>query len=330
MSYSFPGMASVAPAVDSYQTAAARRTLRAVYLHSGWRCGSTYMWNKFRESGDTFCYYEPFHEDLARAATWRMRRKTSTGWAARHPAIDRPYMFEYRGHLGFRGVRGYRQSFALGRFFPQADGIAPEAAYLRGLAAVARENGRYPVFGFCRSLGRLGLLKRVLPGLHLVLRRDPVQQWLSCRSYRRATGESYFEACHFLLLALAPERSPAWQMARLLGIPRPPEDRPKRQIAWIQKTLYPWTEEFSYRAFMAVTLLAQVTAEDHADLVVDLDSLSRCPAYRVGIQDAIYGESGHAVSFDDCRMPVHGYEETGIDPKRIEYEVRHALNAFFL
>lgn len=44
-----------------------------------------------------------------------------------------------------------------------------------------------------RSLARVGAIKRVFGGHHVVLIRDPVQQWLSARSQRLKHGSPYFE-----------------------------------------------------------------------------------------------------------------------------------------
>src|SRR5262249_21846978 len=45
----------------------------AVFLHGGWRCGSTYIWSRFRDCAGTLCFYEPFHEILARCTARKVR-----------------------------------------------------------------------------------------------------------------------------------------------------------------------------------------------------------------------------------------------------------------
>ena len=37
-----------------------------VFIHSGWRCSSTYVWHRFRALPGVRAYYEPWHEQLAR------------------------------------------------------------------------------------------------------------------------------------------------------------------------------------------------------------------------------------------------------------------------
>jgi hypothetical protein len=59
------------------------------------------------------------------------------------------------------------------------------------------------------SLGRVGAIKRVFGGHHVVLIRDPVEQWLSARSQRLQHGNSYFELGYLMILALASRLSVA-------------------------------------------------------------------------------------------------------------------------
>jgi DNA-binding transcriptional LysR family regulator len=68
-----------------------------------------------------------------------------------------------------------------------------ERDYLGLLIAHAARQSNHAVLGFSRSLGRMRAIKRQFRGFHVVLMRDPLQQWLSCRSYRIRSGSSYFE-----------------------------------------------------------------------------------------------------------------------------------------
>jgi hypothetical protein len=54
------------------------------------------------------------------------------------------------------------------------------------------------VLACCRTLGRIGWLKRRFDGFHIMLIRDPVQQWMSFYSLRRRPRPTYFELCHYV------------------------------------------------------------------------------------------------------------------------------------
>jgi hypothetical protein len=66
------------------------------------------------------------------------------------------------------------------------------------------------VLACCRTLGRIDWLKRRFDGFHIVLIRDPVQQWMSFYSLRRRPRPTYFELCQYVMLS-------EWPAARRPG-----------------------------------------------------------------------------------------------------------------
>ena len=73
-------------------------TQRPVFIHSQFRTGSTWLWNKFRQDARNCCYYEPFHQDLVkleprRPYLWSHDQETTR--ALRHPDLDKNYLAEY-------------------------------------------------------------------------------------------------------------------------------------------------------------------------------------------------------------------------------------------
>ena len=303
----------------------------AVYIHAGWRCASTYVWSRFRALPGTTCFYEPFAERLAHLSAKRVARDTAQGWPSRHPPLERPYRDEYRPLLRplLRGVRGYRESFALARYFP-TDGALAEVAYLRRLRDHAQARGSVAVFGFSRSLQRAAALKAALGGYHIVLRRSAPQQWLSCRSYRDAAEVPYFELCHAALLAQAPVQSPAGRLAASLGLPR--LSRWTRDVRGRLRTLYrtlsPWSDVQSYQAFLGVYLLGQAAAAPAADAMIDVECLGTSESYRSALSARIAAATGLPVDFGDALTPRHETAAVGVDFAAVEADVRARLAAF--
>jgi hypothetical protein len=129
---------------------------------------------------------------------------------------------------------------------------------------------------------------------------------------------------HFLILALAPAGTPAHRFAGMLGLPRLPRGL-DRQYKLLYSTLYPWSEELSYRAFTAVSLLSHAAAEAAADLVLDVDRLARSPQYREAVGTRIQADVGLSVDFDDCRLPSRDSALVPVDFTAIERDVRQRL-----
>lgn len=297
-----------------------------VFLHAGWRSASTYVWSRFRRNPATTSFYEPFGEALARCSPKRIQRVTAQGWNSRHPPHLLPYSQEYRPLLRpiLKGVPGYRREFALARYFPTGDGVAPEVRYLSRLIRHAQRQGTHAVLGFSRSLARAAALKSALGGYHVLLRRNPVQQWQSCRSYRAEAPLSYFESCHLLILALAPAGSPAHRFAATLALPPLPRGLPQ-QLRALHCGVVPVSEELSFRAFTAVRLLSYAAAEPVADLVLDVDRLGRSQQYREAMHARIVTDVGLSIDFDDCSVPSHETADVGIDFAAVERDVRAQL-----
>lgn len=303
----------------------------AIFLHGGWRCASTYVWSRFRALPQTQCFFEPFDERLSRCTRERIRRDTAASWDSRHPSLGAPYREEYLPllRLRWKGVRGYREGFALARYFPSAKGVGPETKYLARLLRHARADGKQAVLGLCRSLARMAALKDAMGGYHILVRRRPLQQWLSFRSYRERLPLQYFELCHFLILAMAPAGSPAARFARHLGLPQLPRLalRQRSRLRALHAAIYPWSDELSYRAFIAVSLLSHSAAAAAADLTLDVDRLGSSPAYRQAVSSRIWADTGLGIDFGDCRVPEHDAAPVSVDFASIEEEVRAYLAA---
>ena len=278
-----------------------------VFVHSGWRCSSTYVWRRFRALPCVRAYYEPWHEQLARVTPETLCLETPDNSGLRHPGGAEPYLKEFEVVLDpAGGLRNFDASFALDRFWiePEASDLAQQT-YLEGLVTAARERDEAPVFACCRTLGRAGWLKRRFGGFHVMLVRDPVQQWLSFYSLRRRPRPTYFELCHYVLLS---------EMAGCAGVSRAILGHEfggggplVQRLAAVRAKLKRAPAQVSFQAFLAVWLRSYLKALPHADLVVDVDSLARDRAYAREVELGIEAGCGLRPDFADCRAPApHG------------------------
>ena len=296
-----------------------------VFLHCGWRSGSTYIWNKFRAQGDVLAFYEPFHERLARCTAASILHDTEQAWDSRHPRLNAPYFAEYLPLLRGKGVARYEDRFAVRRCFVQTQQPLDEAAYLASLLRLAESGGKQAVLGFARSLGRVGAIKRVFGGHHVVVIRDPVQQWLSARSQRLQHGSPYFELGHLMILALASPLSVAGRIARWLQIPYVRFGSFGHQYRLLRRRFEPLDDELSYRAFIAVYMLAYTKALRHADVVIDMDRLSGSRPYAAALSDELLRASGVDLDFGDCSMPAHHRNVARLNMHAIHREVSERM-----
>ena len=124
-----------------------------------------------------------------------------------------------------------------------------------------------------------------------------------------------------MILALAPRRSIAGSIAQWLKIPHLRFGSFRHQYRQLRRRFEPLDDELSYRAFIAVYLLSYAKAMRHADVVVDMDRLSRFPPYAAQLSQELLQLTGVALDFRDCSMPADRPVDAHIDIRAIQREV---------
>lgn len=284
----------------------------SIFLHSGFRSGSTWFWNRFREAAGTCAYYEPLHEGKAvmTAATIGADRPDSQIWKSGHPSLRFPYNVEYLELLRPEGgVRSYHERFAYdGYYAPEDDALR---RYVDALEEHARAAGRKAVFGFKRSLGRLASLRANHRGLHVVTLRDPWDQWCSLAN-QTARGNLYFSLRFCLIAAIGRYASAYGDFFDGLFLLEPAGASLYEKVAFVRPFLVAMPQQQMFRLFLRVVLLDYLLALPEADLLIDLDRLSAEVDYRAATVASLREAAGLAdLRFEDCALPSH---PVSVDP----------------
>src|SRR5271154_6526549 len=66
-----------------------------IFLHSAYRSGSTWFWNRFRVCASAYAYSEPLNVNLATLTPESIAGDRPDLWPSGHPADIRPYNAEY-------------------------------------------------------------------------------------------------------------------------------------------------------------------------------------------------------------------------------------------
>ncbi len=276
-----------------------------IFVHSAWRAGSTYFWNKFRSSPRYLAYYEPFHESLETLTASAIETATSTSWPCRHPVLDAPYYKEYSNLLeACGGVKNFQWTFPYLNYFLHNEPLPDQQAYLNALSHYAKTRRLRPVFGFCRSIGRMPWFSRYMPGVHIALTRDALGMWRSALDRKKAYDDLYFLARPLLILFVA--RRDPW-IARyfaalgLGSLPRISDSGVARRQAEqiVRRDL-----SLTTRAFAAVFALGTALSQRHADIVISMEALSTELGCRA-ISETLIGRYDIDLNWRDCRIPVY-------------------------
>ncbi|NUY01394.1 hypothetical protein [Paraburkholderia youngii] len=279
---------------------------QAVFLHTGWRSAGTWVWSRLRELQGAAGFYEPLSNVLAdlKLADVPASRPTLTSG---HPPLAAPYFDEYRPFLreDARGVAGYDRRFSIDRFTREPDATFPSLqAYLRALSAHTIEQGRVPVFKFCRTGGRLPWLKRAFAGaLHVGVLRNPASQFASGWLLRQQWSNAFFVAAPFRVLGLNqidPLVSEAIGVCgvRLPPLPPMPDDAYAVACEQFARTV---DSDNAYRAFIALWILCALRMGEGVDLLIDMERLGESRDYATSLSAAFDAQCGLAPDFTSAR-----------------------------
>ncbi len=276
------------------------RPAQAVFLHTAWRSGGTWLWSRCRESAHVRAFYEPLHEQLASLRRSDICALRPQSWHSNHSDTP-PYFEEYRNYLrpGGRGVDGYRQRFALTSFFLMPDEEDAELeAYVDGLIDSAVAAGRMPVLKFCRSLGRVGWFERHFPhAFHAVVLRDPLGQWSSSRRLLKEQRNRYFVVAPMLVLARNARHPLVRDTTAALGVHLP--SLHSSDMAYGVEKVWRHVKQLDddqlYRGFLAFWTACAVRAVQGTALMIDSTAIGTDAAHRGAVETALAGFLGERI-----------------------------------
>ena len=274
-----------------------------VFLHSSFRTGSTWLWQKLRGAPTTLAFYEIFHETLATLSVNDTRTLNATRWNSRHPA-GCPYFLEFMPLLEPRGgVAGFDASMSYDSFIPDGgpDGElrSIEKAYVDRLVATAWSKKRIPVLSCTRSLGRARALKRAVPGRTIVLHRNLFHQWSSYCSQAEAGNPFFLETVHRTISAAT-------------------HDPFMRHVSdWFDCNGQPLAQEDLFQVFVVLHLYLHAIAFDAADLVVDLTEIATDSLVRRGVEANLTEMLRHEIDLSDVRHDCEFADFSVDDPGKV-------------
>ena len=299
---------------------------KPVFIHSLFRTGSTYIWNKFRQSDRYYCYYEPFHQDFVSLSRehpdlWEFSKAVTEHM--HFPDLERSLTFEYRSLFvpGENGLPLFRKSFSFDEYC--YNGSNPRVKkYLDSLIANAKD--KIPVLKFNRSSLRIRWFKSNYPeSVNLYLVRHPHDQFHSYLSMMKDNGLDVFLIMDLMIAG----KNQNAGMFKLLASRIPLVDFPKRNFQ-IERLIYGilgncYSIKEKYYIFYFIWLYSYYENVLNADLIVNLDLLTSNPYYREKIVRFLRNADFPPVEFQDAR--IHKYQTFLLEKntmREIEQEIQ--------
>ena len=274
-----------------------------IFIHSaGWRTGSTYLWNKFRELPNVTAYYEPFNGMLSCIKKSDLTKDLIP--LPGHPQnMKKPYYQEYMKFIKQEGgVELLSPDFSHHNYFANDDLTnQPIYGYLNNLIEGGDQNDRI-VFAFNRLVGRLPWFKRTFPSVHIFQYRNPKDQWISMQKTNMIPTRQGFnyESSIYLLNGFSKIFDP------------------------IEDNYFKGTREMNYFFFMYFHHVFKKIGFKYADLTIDMNEYSSSPEKKQELQEKISVLTSLNIDFSDLdikKYPAELHDElcySAIDDKVLE------------
>lgn len=278
-----------------------------IHIHTFWRSGKTYFFNKVRSCPKTIAFYEPFHHFHDILTPSIIALLDDQAWPSHHPRLGAPYFSEYLPllHTDKPGITGYHPDFAGRNYFDNHGTLNEQKNYIDSLTHYAENFGLRPVLTYGRSMGRLLWLVEKIPGHHLALQRSIRGLWQSSQVQWTVHNDpdyllnpleilmtanmdpwimDYFEELGLLHLR---DRIFATEPLRNLTLP------------FLQNS-----DVLVMQAFCGVVAVGYALAEASLELIIDLEKVTDRD-YRESIERILRERYLLSVSLEDCQVPEY-------------------------
>lgn len=268
-----------------------------IFLHSGFRTASTWVWSRFRANTGTLSYYEVFNERLEDLTLQTALALNGQIWHSKHPPVKN-YFEEFIPLIqNGRGIFLYQKSMSSDWFIPQG-GMGgtlrqEEFLYCQLLVKYAEQTGKVPVLSATRSLGRVPALSHAIPGTHVLIYRNLFKQWCSFTE-QGEIGNPYF--LKTISLQLQAQSAPPEFAAILAEFP--PASASAR-------------DENLFVCFVLLHLYLYSRARPACDLVMDIAAMATDPACTSALEQQVLARHGLSV---DLSGATDGMMFCQIDP----------------
>jgi len=274
-----------------------------IFIHSLFRTGSTYVWNKFRQHDEYYCYYEPFHQEMANLGKGKIDiwgyDKSCTQWM-RHPDLNVGYLREYEKILepGVNGVPFFKKSFSFDDFFNNAEN-PDQKKYIDFLLENAGD--RTPVLQFNRSSLRISWFKQNYPdALHLYLMRGPRNQFHSYIDMYEKNKLDSFLTMDLIVTGVNRRIEPFDLLATRIPIFEYHSDLFLDEKFIYSRLLPVYSTDEKYYIFYFIWFLSLIENARKADFLLNIDLLSTDTSYRDGISRLFEKAGFNNIDFSDA------------------------------
>jgi len=300
-----------------------------IFIHSLFRTGSTYLWNKFRQNQRYYCYYEPFHQTLATLSiehpfVWPHNLEATD--MLRHPQLRDNYLFEYLKLLrpGLKGIPFFKKSFIFDEFC-RNEANPDVKRYIDFL--VMNAGDKIAVFQFNRSALRVKWFKEnYADSQNIYLVRNPHDQWESYVSMHTENEVDIFLVMDLLLAGVNRNTKCFNSLNNIIPLIDFHSDRFDDEEVIFRQVLKAYSDEERFSIFYYIWFRSLIENVLHTDFFINIDLLCSDSSYKEDIYKLFGNRNIKRIDLDDAR--IGSYSEYSLESevmKKIEEEVQAAI-----
>lgn len=280
-----------------------RISSKPIFIHALFKTGSTFLWSKFRKNKDYHCYYEPFHHFLLEIdKNFKDKFIKENTVFKKEPTGEEHYLTEYADLIREKkaGLPFFKRSFIVDAYCENTGGHDVKQ-YIDSL--VENSGEKRTVLQFNRTALRIKWFKSNYPdSLHVYLVRSPRDQWESYIS-KVKRNIRIFVAYDLMIAGKNQHTDYFRRLADYVPLIDFRDADLNAEIKFYQTLSDQYTDEDKYFIFYYIWLSAYLENCQHADIIIDMNSISRDPAYRQQIIEKLQQRYGIYDSlFDDSQM----------------------------
>jgi len=274
-----------------------------IFIHSLFRTGSTYIWNKFRQNDNYYCYYEPLHQNLAGARPDNLEFLLAKDFkSVNHPMLSNFYWYEYRDLFDKESqtLPYFKKSFSFDEFCHNEENpdLKKYIDYL-----IKHANGKTPVLQFNRSALRIRWFKTAYPdSINIYIVRAPQDQWESYHTIFKQTNGKVFFVMDLLTASLNQTTDCFRKLAEGIPLLEFHHTRFSREEEVYRNLLDCYSDKEQYFIFYYIWFHALLENVLNGDFILNIHSLSQSASYRDRVRDFLNGSGNDCVEFTDAQI----------------------------
>ena len=297
-----------------------------IFIHALFRTGSTYLWRKFREVKEFYCYYEPLHHFFLEIdQNYKDKFWKEDTLIGKELQVKKHFLHEYENLIDNqkKGLPYFKKSFIFDQYC-KIDTNSELKKYINLLIENAKN--KRSVLQFNRTALRTRWFKRNYPeALNIYIVRNPRDQWESC--IRKAKkNRNIFVVMDLMIASLNLSKNHFYELAQHIPLIEYRNQDFNSERIFYDTIIEAYSTQEKYFIFYYIWLLSLIENILYSDMTININFLKNDLKYKNNVSDLLKEHGVSEINFDDAE--IWEYKKFSIEinlAKTIENKIQKIL-----